>query len=59
LPAGFTYEQDVGADSFEGHFTSSDRHLIVRHDIGGYSGYYANQRKAFAFEERTVSGARV
>jgi hypothetical protein len=59
LPAGFTYQQDQGVDTFEGHFTSPDGKVVVRHDIGGYAGAWAAREKAFFFEERVVQGARV
>lgn len=59
LPLGFSYSVDQGADTFEGHFTSRDRKLIVRHDIGGYAGAWASRKGAFHFEEREVDGARV
>jgi hypothetical protein len=57
LPAGFRYREDRGTDSFEGHFTSADGKIIVRHDIGGYAGARANRREAVTFEER-VNNAR-
>jgi hypothetical protein len=59
VPVGFTYQVDQGTDTFEGHFTSPDRALIVYHDIGGYAGAYASHKRAFTFEERVVDGARV
>jgi hypothetical protein len=59
LPVGYTYQVDQGTDTFEGRFTSPDRTLIVRHDIGGYAGAYASRKGAYAFEERFVDGARV
>jgi len=58
LPGGFRYREDHGADSFEGHFTSPDGKIIVRHDIGGYAGASANRREAVAFEERVIDGSR-
>jgi hypothetical protein len=59
LPVGFTYRVDQGTDTFQGHFTSPDGKLIVRHDIGGYAGSWAARGRAFSFEERVVEGARV
>src|SRR5262245_60854219 len=49
LPAGFKYHVDQGTDTFEGHFASADRTLVVRHDIGGYAGAYASKKRAFVF----------
>jgi len=31
---------------------------MVRHDIGGYAGVFANRRDAVAFEERVIDGSR-
>lgn len=59
LPAGFTYQVDKGTDTFEGHFTSADGKLVVRHDIGGYAGAWTRKDKSFMFHERVVDGARV
>lgn len=59
LPVGFRYQVDQGTDTFEGHFTSPDRALIVYHDIGGYAGAYASRKRALNFEERLVDGARI
>jgi hypothetical protein len=59
LPAGFSYQVDQGTDTFEGHFTSRDKRLIIRHDIGGYAGAWASSRNATKFQEREVQGARV
>ena len=59
LPAGFNYQVDQGTDTFEGHFTSPDGKLIVRHDIGGYAGAWATKEDALLFEERIVEGARM
>jgi len=59
LPVGFTYQVDQGTDTLEGHFTSPDGRLVVRHDIGGYAGAWAARGKAFFFEERVVEGVRV
>lgn len=59
LPIGFTYQVDHGVDSFEGHFTSADRKLVIRHDIGGYGGAWASRNKSFFFGEKVVDGARV
>lgn len=58
LPGGFKYRR-TPSDTFEGHFTSADGKLVIRHDIGGYAGAYASRRTAFFFEERVVEGARV
>jgi hypothetical protein len=55
LPAGFTYQGDP-SDTLEG---PQDGKLIVRHDIGGYAGAYANRKDALVFEERMIDGARV
>ena len=49
LPAGFTYQVDKGTDTFEGHLTSADGKLAVRHDIGGYAGAWADRDKSFLF----------
>ena len=59
LPVGFTYRADQGTDTFEGHFTSPDGKLIIRHDIGGYAGAWASREQALIFEERVIEGARV
>ncbi len=59
LPPGFTYEADRGTDTFEGHFTSKDKRVIVRHDIGGYAGCWASRRRALSFSEASVDGFRV
>jgi hypothetical protein len=60
LPAGYNYHVDQGADSFEGHFTSPDGKLVIRHDIGGYAGAWAGRRNdASFFEERIEEGSRV
>ncbi len=60
LPAGYTYQVDQGADTFEGHFTSPDGKLVINHDIGGYAGAFAKRRNdAFFFEERIEEGSRV
>jgi hypothetical protein len=58
LPSGFTYQTDP-SDTLEGHFTSADGKLIVRHDIGFYAGAWANRKDALVFEERIRDGARV
>src|SRR5215471_3282656 len=59
LPVGFTYQVDQGADSFVGHFTSADGRLIVRDDIGGYAGVYADREQSRTFRATVVGGARV
>jgi hypothetical protein len=59
LPPGFTYQADRGTDTSEGHFTSRDKRLIVRHDIGGYAGCWASRQRAFSFREASVGGFRV
>ena len=59
LPAGFTYQVDQGTDTFEGHFSSPDGKLVVRHDIGGYAGAWASRKDALSFEERIVESSRV
>ena len=59
LPIGFSYEVDQGADTFEGHFTSPDGKVIIRHDIGGYAGAWANPKQSKVFKETTIDGARV
>lgn len=59
VPVGFKYQMDQGADTFQGHFTSPDGKVVVRHDIGGYAGAWASQERAFFFEEKLVAGARV
>jgi hypothetical protein len=59
LPNGFTYQVDQGADTFEGHFTSADGKLVIRHDIGGYAGAWASRDKSFFFREDMIDGARV
>src|SRR5437764_1154651 len=59
LPVGFTYQVDRGADTFEGHFTSADGKLVIRHDIGGYAGAWASSDKSFFFHENVVDDARV
>ena len=59
LPSGFTYQVDQGADTFEGHFTSADGGLVIRHDIGGYAGAWASKDKSFFFREDRIDGARV
>jgi hypothetical protein len=38
LPVGYVYHADQGTDSDQGHFTSTDRALIVRYDVGAYAG---------------------
>jgi hypothetical protein len=58
LPVGFNYQQDVGADTDVGHFTSPDGKLRIEHDIGGYAGAWANRREAITFEERVINGSR-
>jgi len=58
LPLGLKYWADKG-DTLAGRFTSGDGKLIVRHDIGGYAGAYANMRGTEVFEERIVNDARV
>ena len=37
---------------------STDGKIIVRHDIGGYAGVFANRREAVTFEERVIDGSR-
>jgi hypothetical protein len=59
VPVGFTYQVDQGADTFEGHFTSPDGKMLVRHDIGGYAGAWASRDGASFFEERVIEGVRV
>src|SRR6266404_3986259 len=60
LLAGYTYQQDPGGDSFEGHFTSPNGKLVIRHDIGSYAGAWAKQGKFTSFfEERIEQGSRV
>lgn len=59
LPIGFTYQVDQGTDTFEGHFTSADRKLVIRHDIGEYAGAWASRDKSFFFREDVIDGARV
>ncbi len=59
LPIGFTYQVDHGGDTFEGHFTSADGKLVIRHDIGGYAGAWASRDNAFFFREDVIDGARV
>jgi|SRR5579872_765897 len=58
IPAGFTHEIEP-SDTFQGHFTSRDGKPVIRHDIGGYAGVYAERKDALFFEERIVDGARV
>lgn len=48
-----------GADTFEGHFTSADGKLVIRHDIGGYAGAWARRDKSFFFRENVIGDARV
>jgi len=59
LPVGFTYQVDQGADSFEGHFTSADGKLVIRHDIGVFAGHFASQKESLFFRENVIDGARV
>lgn len=59
LPPGFRYRVLVGADSFEGEFTSADGSVVVGHDIGGYAGAWASKRGALSFDERLAGQARV
>ena len=59
LPVGFTYQVDQGADTFEGHFTSADGKLVIRHNIGGYAGAWASREKSFFFHENVIDDARV
>jgi hypothetical protein len=59
LPVGFTYQVDQGVDTLEGHFTSADGKLIIRHDIGAYAGTWARREKAFFFRENVIDDARV
>jgi hypothetical protein len=59
LPVGFIYRVDQGTDSFEGHFTSPDGKVVVRHDIGGYAGAWAARGKALVFAETVVEDTRV
>jgi hypothetical protein len=59
LPIGFRYQVDQGADRFEGHFTSADGKVVIRHDIGGYAGAWASRDKSLFFREDLIDGARV
>jgi len=59
LPRGFTFRQDRGTDTVEGHFTSPDGRVVVRLDIGGYAGVYAKREDAVRFAETVVDGRRV
>lgn len=59
LRAGFTYQADRGTDTFEGHFTSKDKRVVVRHDIGGYAGCWASRQRALSFSEASVGGFKV
>jgi hypothetical protein len=59
IPLGFTYQVDQGTDSFEGHFTSADGKLVIRHDIGGYAGAWASRERSLFFREDVIEGARV
>lgn len=59
LPAGFRYRVLIGADSFEGEFTSADGSVVVGHDIGGYAGAWASRRGALSFDEQLAGQARV
>lgn len=59
VPSGFIDQVDQGADSFEGHFSAPDGRVVIRHDIGGFAGAWANTRDASSFEERIIKGARV
>jgi hypothetical protein len=60
LPAGYSYQQDPGGDSFEGHFTSPNGKLVIGHDIGSNAGAWAKQGKHTSFfEERIEQGSRV
>lgn len=59
LPKGFSYRVDQGTDTFEGHFSSADGAVVVRHDIGSYAGAWASRKRGLAFNERFVEGARV
>ena len=59
LPLGFTYQVDQGSDTFEGHFTSADGKLVIRHDIGGYAGAWATRDNSFFFHENVIGDARV
>lgn len=34
MPAGFTYQRELGIDTFVGRFNSKDRNLVVEYDIG-------------------------
>jgi hypothetical protein len=58
LPPGFRHEFDVG-DSVMGHFTSRDGAVVIRYDIGGYAGTYAESKEATQFEERIRNGHRI
>ena len=59
LPSGFAYAPDRGTDTFEGHFTSRDTRVVVRHDIGGYAGCWASRQRALVFNETVVDGFRI
>jgi len=50
---------DQGADSFEGHFTSADGTVLIRHDIGGYAGAWAKTRSSALRKETVVENSRV
>lgn len=59
LPAGYSYQEHRGVDTFVGHFTGSNKGLTVYYDIGGPAGAYASRNAANSFSERIVEGARV
>jgi hypothetical protein len=58
LPPRFSYQTDP-TDTFEGHFTSPDGKLVIRHDIGSYAGAWAHRDDTHSYEEWIVGGARV
>jgi len=55
LPARFTYQRDLGIDTFVGHFTSQDGKLIIEHDIGELAGEHEGMAKS----EKLTEGSRV
>ena len=42
LPDGFTHSRGEPLDSFNGHFTSTDGHLMICYDIGAMAGVYTS-----------------
>jgi hypothetical protein len=60
LPVGFSYQVTQGVDTYEGRFSAPNGRVVIRHDIGSYSGAYAKPRERGShFEEWDEQGSRV